>query len=198
LGGNRCTLLLTEFHPDCGDHRLQITIMPEAAAIRAGTWQLEVNERDSARAVRFLTGDNDAMTLSVPGTAKHVIAVTASGSKLPLTLTPSSSQGLTRDGRPKPDLCAPGTAVRAAASNTDDRTDVTAMTGTSMAAPHVTGAVALALSLRKRLGKRQLTANQVAGMLRTFSTGGNGAHNRSFGFGCLSAKKFIEAAAELP
>jgi endonuclease G len=213
LGGNRCTLLLTEYHPDCGDDRLQITISPEPAPIRAGLWQLDVTgvavgggsqqihawvERDIARAVRFQTGDNNAMTLSVPGTARHVISVSASGSRLPLELTPSSSQGLTRDGRAKPDLCAPGTAIIAAASNSGNRQAVVAMTGTSMAAPHVTGAVVLAFSMRARLGKQPLTANRTAGILRTCTIGGNGVHNRSFGFGCLDAKKFLEVVQALP
>lgn len=58
-----------------------------------------------------------------------------------------SSAGPTRDGRIKPDLVAPGVAVLAARSaprSTDeDEPRLVRKSGTSMAAPHVTGTVAL-------------------------------------------------------
>lgn len=58
-----------------------------------------------------------------------------------------SSCGPTRDGRQKPDLVAPGVKVLAARSaprvGAADAPLLTRMSGTSMAAPHVTGAIAL-------------------------------------------------------
>ncbi|NJL86786.1 MAG: S8 family serine peptidase [Leptolyngbyaceae cyanobacterium SM1_1_3] len=62
-------------------------------------------------------------------------------------IAPFSSAGPTRDGRIKPDLVAPGVSILAARSaplqpNGDDAL-LTRKSGTSMAAPHVTGAVAL-------------------------------------------------------
>ncbi|WP_425148722.1 S8 family serine peptidase [Deinococcus sp.] len=58
-----------------------------------------------------------------------------------------SSSGPTRDGRQKPDLLAPGVMIRAARSQPREAPPgamlYTQMSGTSMAAPHVTGAVAL-------------------------------------------------------
>ena len=58
-----------------------------------------------------------------------------------------SSRGPTRDGRPKPDLCAPGVQVLAARSvpRHDGNDRFVRKSGTSMAAPHCTGAVALCL-----------------------------------------------------
>jgi subtilisin family serine protease len=60
-----------------------------------------------------------------------------------------SSAGPARDGRPKPDVSAPGVGIQAArsavqrADGTWSRDGLTHKSGTSMAAPHVTGVVAL-------------------------------------------------------
>lgn len=166
--GAFCRLRLTLNHRDNGDNLLVITIEPDGSSIQGGIWTLRLLgktilspgagvvhawvERHQSRAVAFNSGDNDEMTLSVPGTANHVITVAACGSAVPLMLTSSSSWGLTRDHRPKPDLVAPGTAVVAARANTGDHQATMAMTGTSMAAPHVTGSVALVLSKRHKDG----------------------------------------------
>jgi endonuclease G len=163
LGGNACHMVLTERHKDNGDNRVVITIVPQTAAIQAGLWTLEVvgiNVRsktgqvdiwverdDAARAVRFVP-DVPETTLSIPGTADTVITVAACHASAPLQLTPSSSFGLTRRGQPKPDICAPGFKIIGAKAGDADHRATIAMTGTSMAAPHVTGALALAMSHR--------------------------------------------------
>ena len=58
-----------------------------------------------------------------------------------------SSAGPTRDGRPKPDLLAPGVSILSARSTPagapPGRGLLVRMTGTSMAAPHVAGTIAL-------------------------------------------------------
>jgi subtilisin family serine protease len=54
-----------------------------------------------------------------------------------------TAEGPTVDGRAKPEISAPGQNIQAAWSLT--HTMVTGKSGTSMAAPHVTGAVALLL-----------------------------------------------------
>lgn len=71
----------------------------------------------------------------------------------------SSSQGPTRDGRPKPDIAAPGTRVVAARGFArDDRGDWVSMTGTSMASPYVAGVVALMLEANPGLTSAQCAA----------------------------------------
>ena len=65
-----------------------------------------------------------------------------------------SSAGPTRDGRQKPELSAPGHEVRAA--NSGSVNGVTVMSGTSMASPAVTGAIAILLGEAKA---RKLSRN---------------------------------------
>ena len=84
-------------------------------------------------------------TVGSPGDYKNVIGVgaTDSGDKL----ASFSSKGPTPDRRIKPDVSAPGQAIRSS-WNTGD-TAYNSISGTSMATPHVTGAIALILSAKK-------------------------------------------------
>jgi phosphatidylserine/phosphatidylglycerophosphate/cardiolipin synthase-like enzyme len=74
-----------------------------------------------------------------------------------------SSVGPTRDGRLKPDLCAPGVGILAARSATRHADApsprLTRMSGTSMAAPHVTGTVALMFEVAPRRLRIEETRN---------------------------------------
>jgi subtilisin family serine protease len=69
-------------------------------------------------------------------------------------VAPFSSAGPTRDGRFKPDLLAPGVSVLSARSAPDEERAGSGLlvrqTGTSMAAPHVAGTVALMLEAARR------------------------------------------------
>ena len=147
-------------------------------------------ERLNNRPTEFSNYQSNQITLSVPGTAESVITVAAVNSALPLVVHPRSSYGLTRDHRKKPELCAPGTELLAARSQTTN--GVVAMSGTSMAAPHVSGAVALALSDRaKQHGKRWLTANQVRAALTQTTQNFDGFHSEAMGYGLLDVEAFF-------
>lgn len=200
LGGNIVHVELVERHVDNGDNRLVIQILPQAQQIQAGLWALNVRgvtvrsrnpqvdiwvERDDARAVRFDPEIAD-VTLSIPGTADTVITVAACHSATPLQLNSSSSFGPTRDGRAKPDLCAPGNGITAALAG-QARGGVQ-MSGTSMAAPHVTGALALVLSQRaKQPGRPQHNARQLrAALVQTTKFGS--IYNPGPGHGMLDAQ----------
>ncbi|MEM8796062.1 MAG: S8 family serine peptidase, partial [Pseudomonadota bacterium] len=208
LDGNICTMTLSEVHRDNAANRLTIKIVPQGREIQDGLWTLEVIgrnvqtetgmvnvwvERNSQRAVKFEVEDV-RMTLSVPGTAQTVITVGATDTGTPWRLNDSSSFGPTRTGGKKPDLCAPGFQIKAARAARNDPDAAIAKTGTSMAAPHVTGAIALALSkIAKTPGKPMPNAKQVAMRLRLNVKGGVRLHHPGAGYGLLDAEAFFKA-----
>jgi subtilisin family serine protease len=108
-----------------------------------------------------------------------------------------SSTGPTRDGRPKPEVAAPGTAIASCRSS-----DIAAPTscpspttnlhgfthvinqGTSMAAPHVTGGIALLYQKYGSLTPAQLrTLISTRAVVDGFVTGLGAVPNPSFGYG---------------
>ena len=107
-------------------------------------------------------GDSDVgldMTINDPGNAEQAITVGSTHREMPHMYGVSyfSSKGPTGDGRCKPDLLAPGEKILscAAANSTlvQQQTQGTECSyfessGTSMAAPHVSGAIAAFLSIR--------------------------------------------------
>ena len=101
-----------------------------------------------------------------------------------------SSFGPTRDGVERPDLCAPGVAVKAALRGSRD--GVIAENGTSMAAPHVAGAVALLLSRAVERQASWPTATQVRALLCENTKFENAYWDRGQGYGVLDVRKLLE------
>jgi serine protease AprX len=102
------------------------------------------------------------MTINDPGNAERAITVGSTHRDAPHTYGVSffSSKGPTGDGRCKPDLLAPGERITSCAAGAkldaiaggDDVGDTAVYvedSGTSMAAPHVSGAAAALLSVRR-------------------------------------------------
>jgi len=87
----------------------------------------------------------DPNSVGSPGIAYNSITVANWVSRG--VINDSSSQGPTYGGRDKPDLAAPGTSIYSTAYDWDSQSgtanDFVSYTGTSMAAPHIAGAVAL-------------------------------------------------------
>ncbi len=105
------------------------------------------------------------LSITDPGNAELAITVGSTHREMPHTYGVSyfSSRGPTGDGRLKPDLLAPGERIISCAagleakkySTKDDKGDPVSpvlyceQSGTSMAAPHVSGAIAAFLSVRR-------------------------------------------------
>lgn len=100
-----------------------------------------------------------SLTINDPGNADKAITVGSTHRDMPHIYGVSyfSSKGPTGDGRAKPDLVAPGEKiVSCAAGSVRERVkaeagdcDYTEDSGTSMAAPHVSGVIAAFLSIRQ-------------------------------------------------
>src|SRR4051794_34063131 len=112
------------------------------------------------------------MTINDPGNARLAITVGATHRYMPHTYGVSyfSSKGPTGDGRSKPDLVAPGERITSCAAGRKLQEAKAAEgsaacyvddTGTSMAAPHVSGAIAAFLSIRKEFIGRPLEVKRI-------------------------------------
>ena len=124
-----------------------------------------LNPLMSQDVVRF----SAATTINDPGNAERAITVGSTHRDAPHSYGVSyfSSRGPTGDGRPKPDLLAPGERILSAAGGPNvnqvmravtgvvpngypaDYAAYVEQTGTSMAAPHVSGAIAAFLSVKR-------------------------------------------------
>jgi serine protease AprX len=119
-------------------------------------------------------------TINDPGNAELAITVGSTHRDAPHTYGVSyfSSKGPTGDGRLKPDLVAPGERITSCAAGkmladavrdtsglqtaaTNDEASYVDDTGTSMAAPHVSGAIAAFLSIRREFIGKPLEVKRI-------------------------------------
>lgn len=164
--GSATTPLVSGFHrmaePNSGANMIDVFVLPGAPT---GTYRLRLRGEDVADGTvhawieRAAPGRQARFPLEL-ASPDHTTGSICNG-WLPLAVgaydaksasrapVPFSSEGPSRDGRPKPDVSAPGWGIVAARSSslredgTRSRDGVVAKSGTSMAAPHVSGVVAL-------------------------------------------------------
>lgn len=154
-------------------------------------------ERDDTGQSSFAPPHDNSHTLGSISCGKYSIAV---GSYDAYTagqpLSWFSSAGPTRDQRPKPEISAPGHNVWAA--NATTRVGVTRMSGTSMAAPAVTGVVALILAEARSLNKA-LTVEQIHDVLSKTarSSPPNTAWDARYGMGRVDASASVQKVLDL-
>lgn len=200
--------------PSNGDHHIDIFLYPAAPA---GPWRVTLVgedivdgrfhawvERDSACLhcqSRF--DPQDAISSGTTGTLAngfHTIAVGAYDHHSPaMDVAPFSSCGPTRDGRQKPDLIAPGVSILAARSAPRDLPAfpprLTTMSGTSMAAPHVTGTVACMFQAARRPLWIRETRTLLLGSTQTVSVPEEVATR--IGDGYLDIQRAVDAASRI-
>ena len=110
-------------------------------------------------------------------------------------ISPSSSQGPTRDGRLKPEVAAPGTDIVAARGFSPGGDPWVAKTGTSMAAPYMAGVIGLMLAVEPKL-----TAAQIGGVIRRTAEplpGDSYEWQDAAGFGRVDADRCVEEARKV-
>ncbi len=209
------------YHPANGANRVSVFLSPRLkgtiVGVEAGTWTVRLRgeevrdggfdawiERDDPRPVgrlgeatawlfpSYFALDSNVDRSSVSSLAcGHGVIAVGNEDTATQRIHASSSQGPTWDGRTKPDIVAPGTAVVAARGfgSHDERGLWTSMTGTSMASPYVAGVAAHMLSIERRL-----TANQILGMMRRTAQPLPGADYRwqdDAGFGVIQPEKCV-------
>ena len=202
-GTGTVSLEFTKRHVDNGDSRLLIELGNEMGSAALGQWRLEATskavpeggeihawiERSQGTATTFTNHSDEEMTLSIPGTAYSVIVVGAVDASTPIRVGASSSYGPTRDRKSKPLVCAPGLKVRAARGGDDG---VIVKSGTSMAAPHVAGAIALVFS-RAHKASKSVNGQQVAAALRQKTQNYVGRWDRGQGYGIIDVAALLAA-----
>lgn len=165
---------------------------------RFDAWiERDLRDRDNNYADQsfFQGGDFDPVrTLGTPATTRRAIAV-ANYSHYSLSPAASSSRGPTRDNRNKPEVAAPGTNIVASCAQggrNNGNGGVHPMrvlkSGTSMAAPHVAGIVALLFQ-----EARSLSAPQIANILMATSDNPDGipGFDVAWGFGRVNAARAL-------
>ena len=146
---------------------------------------------------KFRPPTDQSMTLGSLSSGRLTLTVGAYDATVPGTpLSVFSSSGPTRDGRKKPEVSAPGEKVLAAHAGIPNRS--IGQSGTSMAAPAVTGIIALVFAEAKALGK-DLSVHEVRDIIikaaRKNPPGGD--WDPRYGYGRISAQAALEQVKAL-
>lgn len=173
---------------------------PPSEGCSPGTLQAATEAQRAAGIMPVFAAGNYGSACSTvtdpPGIYDAAYTVGAFSSSTGTVASFSSRGPVTVDGsnRRKPDISAPGVSVRSAVRGGG----YSSLNGTSMATPHVAGAVALLWSARPEL-RHQITdteniLNDAAVDVSSTSCGGSGVPNNTYGFGRLDIKAAVDVA----
>ncbi|MEW6732409.1 MAG: S8 family peptidase [Acidobacteriota bacterium] len=156
-------------------------------------------ERDDAGQSSFAPPNNNSHTLgSISCGKKSIVVGSYDAHKTSRPISWFSSAGPTRDNRQKPEISAPGHNVLAASSRSINGT--VRMSGTSMAAPAVTGVIALMLAEAFALGLN-LKIDQIRTIIQSIARKNppsiTSAWDARYGFGRIDANAAILAVRAL-
>ncbi len=155
-------------------------------------------ERDDNGQSNFAPPHDNSHTLgSISCGKKSIVVGSYDAQKSGQPLSWFSSAGPTRDGRQKPEISAPGHNVLAANSST--RVLLTRMSGTSMAAPAVTGVIALMLAEAHSLNKN-LTIEKIREILAKTArlNPPDTVWDSRYGMGKVDANNCVQMVRDLP
>lgn len=196
--------------PNTHQNHIDIFLLPQAPA---GTWELHLTgrvvvdgrvhawiERDSRKHQSHFATEQ-ATSRYTTNTICNSLRAIATGAYMQARPNrppaPFSSRGPTADGRQKPELAAPGYRIRAARSlprdGWDGQSRFTVKSGTSMAAPFVTGTCALMM----QASPHPLSIHDIRSLLIGSvdpHPGPPGRTSSQLGYGYLNVEAAVEAA----
>ncbi|RQH12660.1 S8 family peptidase [Bradyrhizobium sp. RP6] len=214
--GNAVRIDHRDKDPNNGDRRVFLSLRPgNAAQIQQGNWTIRIEgvaivgeghfdawiQRGSPGQVpTFLAPyENTARTISTPGAAAEMITVAnyITRGAGPGSLSSTSSRGPTRDGRTAPTVAAPGQMIISARGHfvTPPGEPYQVMGGTSMAAPHVSGTIALIFEENGNCTQGQIKACLEASARSDAFTGA--VPNTEWGAGKLDAHAAVACTPAL-
>ena len=182
-----------------------------------GVWTMQMNKINTVHGrfdswmlasggvvTEYTTGLDQSVTITTPATAQRAIAVSSYKTKLTDgtiitggSISEFSSLGPTRDGRNKPEVSAPGEVIWSVKTNDNDEPtkesgtdDYINMSGTSMAAPHVAGQIALMLQVNPLLTPEEIMV-EIEENSRKDSVTGSALWNEKFGYGKLNSPPMV-------
>jgi subtilisin family serine protease len=132
--------------------------------------------------------------------ASYTAGALVTGTDKNASFTSRGPANVDGSGRIKPDISAPGTSIRSA-SNSSDNT-YTFATGTSMATPHIAGAMALLWSaipsLQNQIDPSRAVLDNAAVLIASTHCGTAGSPNNIFGWGRVNILAAVTSGTPTP